>query len=586
LRPFYIGALIRCYGIPAFQFSFLWDCIYRAEKFLFMGYNCQGEFMDTLFGIVGIQGSIFEKVREGNGIWQFILSGVILVIGFILLEILWRYVNRTIGNLFIKKKNERIGLYLSGFIPSFRLGFAVLVLRVAETPITLPPQLLVLIHVLEMFLLAIAFLFLLFHLIRMLDLLGLALPTFLERESAQQNLKKLKSFLRIMAMLFVAFAFMYTQKTFFPEWLWHLAWWRYALIVIVIGILFAGGRLIGAFFSSMADALREDEERTRMRLVLEAALFPIYTLLAAIAVYAARDILTLPDTLDRFLGVVVNVLGVLVVVFFAYRLLNVIEYELNRYAEREDTKLDKNIAHLIRMVARIVVIIFGVIYLLQAITGKPMNTLLAGLGIGGLAVALAAQDTLKNLFGSFMIMIDKPFIVGDRVVVEGYDGFVEDIGFRSTRIRTFLGHLIAIPNEKMASANVENVRERPSIRRLTDITITYDTPPDKVERALSIIKGILDNHEGMHPDYPPRVYFSEFNDTSLNIMMIYWYFPPDYWNYMDFSEGVNMKIMRAFEAEGIEFAFPTTTTYLAQDDRRPLSINISGDVRKEEKKTK
>jgi MscS family membrane protein len=89
----------------------------------------------------------------------------------------------------------------------------------------------------------------------------------------------------------------------------------------------------------------------------------------------------------------------------------------------------------------------------------------------------------------------------------------------------------------------------------------------------------------MHPDYPPRVYFSEFNDTSLNIMIIYWYFPPDYWNFMDFSERVNMKIMRAFEAEGIEFAFPTTTTYLAQDDRRPLSINISGEVRKEEKKS-
>jgi len=542
------------------------------------------DFMDTLFGIVGIQGSTFETVREGNEIWQFILSIAILVIGFIFLEMLWRYVNQWVSNLFARKKNERIGLYLSGFIPFLRLGFAVLVLRVAEIPITLPPQLLILIHGFELFLLAIAFIFLLFHLIKMLDLLGLALPALLERKSAAQNLNKMKSFFRIMAMLFVAISFMYTQKTFFPEWLWQLAWWRYVLIVIVIGVLFAGGRLIGAFFSSMSDVLREDEDRTRMRLVLEASLFPIYILLAAIALYAIRVILALPDAVDRFLGAAVNVLGVLVVVFFAYRLLNVIEYELNRYAERDDTKLDKNIARLIRMIARIVVIVFGVIYLLQAITGKPMNTLLAGLGIGGLAVALAAQDTLKNLFGSFMIMIDKPFIVGDRVMVEGYDGFVEDIGFRSTRIRTFPGHLIAIPNEKMASANVENVRERPSIRRLTNITITYDTPPAKVERALSIIKQILDNHEGMHPDYPPRVYFSEFNDTSLNLMMIYWYFPPDYWKYMDFSEGVNIKIMRAFEAEGIEFAFPTTTTYLAQDDRRSLSINISEDVEKEKKK--
>ena len=79
----------------------------------------------------------------------------------------------------------------------------------------------------------------------------------------------------------------------------------------------------------------------------------------------------------------------------------------------------------------------------------------------------------------------------------------------------------------------------------------------------------------MHPDYPPRVYFNEFNDTSLNIVMIYWYHPPNYWDFMEFSERVNLKIMRAFEAEGIEFAFPTTTTYLAQDDRRPLTINVS-----------
>jgi MscS family membrane protein len=176
-----------------------------------------------------------------------------------------------------------------------------------------------------------------------------------------------------------------------------------------------------------------------------------------------------------------------------------------------------------------------------------------------------------------MIMVDKPFVVGDRVVVEGVDGPVEDIGFRSTRIRSLTGHLVAVPNEKMARINIENIGRRPSIRRLTNITITYDTPPEKVERALTIVRKILENHEGMDPDFPPRVYFNEFNDSSLNIMMIYWYFPPNYWDFLALNERVNLQIMRAFEAEGIEFAFPTTTTYLAQDDRRPLDITISSD---------
>jgi MscS family membrane protein len=174
-------------------------------------------------------------------------------------------------------------------------------------------------------------------------------------------------------------------------------------------------------------------------------------------------------------------------------------------------------------------------------------------------------------------MLDKPFLVGDRVVVDGVDGPVEDIGFRSTRIRTLTGHLVAVPNEKMASINIENIGRRPSIRRLTNITITYDTPPEKVERALAIIREVLNNHEGMDPEFPPRVYFDEFNDASLNIVMIYWYFPPNYWDFLAFSERVNLKIMRAFEAEGIEFAFPTTTTYLAQDDRRPLNVTIASE---------
>jgi MscS family membrane protein len=144
-------------------------------------------------------------------------------------------------------------------------------------------------------------------------------------------------------------------------------------------------------------------------------------------------------------------------------------------------------------------------------------------------------------------------------------------------VRTLTGHLVTIPNEKVASESVENIGRRPSIRRLANITITYDTPPDKMERALNLIREILDNHEGMQPDFPPRVFFNEFNDTSLNIIMLYWYHPPDWAAYMAFSERVNLQIMRAFEKEGIEFAFPTTTNYLAHDSRRPLHIRISGE---------
>jgi MscS family membrane protein len=228
----------------------------------------------------------------------------------------------------------------------------------------------------------------------------------------------------------------------------------------------------------------------------------------------------------------------------------------------------------VRKIAKGVVVLFAALLWLDNI-GFNVSTLLAGLGVGGIAVALAAQDTLKNFFGSVMILLDKPFSVGQRVTVKGHDGTVEEIGLRSTRIRLLTGHQTTVPNEQMANLDIENIGRRPHIRRLTNITITYDTPPEKIEKAVNIIETILDNHEGMKPDFPPRVYFNEFNSDSLNILVLYWYHPPDYWSFLAFSQGVNLQIMREFEKEGIQFAFPTSTTYLTQDDDQPLHISLA-----------
>lgn len=521
--------------------------------------------------------SQLEKVSTGNEVWQFTISLAIIFVGFLFLELLTRYTNRRMEAVLKQKGFDRWVPYLWGFLPSLRLLFAALLLRVAEAPLHLPQQLVVLLHGLEGFLFALALIFLFFQIVRLMDLLFLALPSSVRSSIPEGPLVHLKSFLRIIAVILAAVIFVYTQRAFLPEWLWTSPLWRYLAVLVALVILFIGGKLLVSFMSTMNAALRDTEEKARLRLVLQATLWPIRILLFAIGIYAVKELLVMPATAERIAGGAVNIFSAVVVVLFAYRLLDVLEHELTKFAKREDNKLDLNFVKLIRVITSVLVVVFGGIYILQAITGKPLNALLAGLGIGGLAVALAAQDTLKNFFGSIMIMMDKPFVVGDRVVVDGVDGPVQDIGFRSTRIRTLTGHLVAVPNEKMARINIENIGRRPSIRRLTNITITYDTPREKVERALTIIREILNNHEGMDPEFPPRVYFNEFNDASLNLMMIYWYFPPNYWDFLDFNERVNLQIMKAFEAEGIEFAFPTTTTYLAQDDRRPLDITISSD---------
>ena len=157
-------------------------------------------------------------------------------------------------------------------------------------------------------------------------------------------------------------------------------------------------------------------------------------------------------------------------------------------------------------------------------------------------------------------------------MVDGHDGPVEEVGLRSTKIRTLEGHLVTVPNGQLANRTIQNIGQRPHIRRIANLTITYDTLPEKIERAIEIVKELLDNHEGMHEDFPPRVFFNELNADSLNIMAIYWYHPPNYWDYMAFTERFNQEVFRRFNEEGIDFAFPTQTLYLAGDPSRPLNV--------------
>ncbi len=229
----------------------------------------------------------------------------------------------------------------------------------------------------------------------------------------------------------------------------------------------------------------------------------------------------------------------------------------------------------IKTAVKTAIIIIGIVLWLDNI-GYNVGTLLAGLGVGGIAVALAAQDTLRNFIGSIIVFLDRPFQLGQRIVIKGHDGVVEQIGLRSTRIRLLTGHLTTIPNEQMAGSDIENIGHRPHIRRQTNIALPYDTPLGKVRKAVDIIRTILDNHEGMDPEFPPRVYFNEFNPASINILILYWYHPPAYWDFLELNQRVNMQIMEEFEKEGIRFALPASTTYLSQVTGQPLQVNLGG----------
>ncbi|MCK4277184.1 MAG: mechanosensitive ion channel family protein, partial [Phycisphaerae bacterium] len=195
-----------------------------------------------------------------------------------------------------------------------------------------------------------------------------------------------------------------------------------------------------------------------------------------------------------------------------------------------------------------------------------IGPMLAGLGVGALAFAFAAKDLLANLFGAVVLFSDRPFHLGDRIKIGGYQGYVEEVGFRATRVRTLEGHLLTVPNALLASETIENVSARPYIKRVLNVTVTYNTPPGKLHRGIEIIKEMCEaRKEHFHPESPYRVFFSDFNADSLNIIVYYWFVPPDWWEYNEFNHEFNMELLRRYNEEGIEFAFPTQTLYVKPD---------------------
>lgn len=350
--------------------------------------------------------------------------------------------------------------------------------------------------------------------------------------------------------------------------------WKILIFFGVILCSLIAGRL-ARFFMERSAAQAREKKKELTGLLLAALSRPVVMAAFTLGWWLGIAALTgLSPALRSMAESVGYVLNAIAIGYALYSLVDIVDYYLLGLARRTESKVDDVLAPLVGKSIRITVFVLVLLNVIQQISGKSIATILAGLGVGGLAIALAGQDTIKNFFGSLVILWDKPFEIGERIVVDKYDGPVESIGFRSTRIRTLEGDQVTVPNSEMVNKTVQNIGRRPHIRRLANITVTYDTPPEKVQRALDIIKEILNNHEGMKPEFPPRVYFNNFNDSSLNIIMIYWYHPPDYWKYMQFSELVNQQILKRFNAEGIDFAFPTQTIYLANDNKRQLALNL------------
>ncbi len=358
--------------------------------------------------------------------------------------------------------------------------------------------------------------------------------------------------------------------------------WRILALFVVILITLLLGRIARFFLERFGEKF-EAQERPIAAITLRALGRGVVFLFASVGIVLALPILELKSKMADVSNTVSALLLTIGVGYFLYWLAEIPGAFLSKIKAETESKLDAMMVPILRKSLRVTIVILVLVQIAQILSDKPITSIIAGLGIGGLAIALAAQDSIKNFFGSIVLFVDKPFEVGDRVVIDGHDGPIEEVGLRSTKIRTLDGHLVTVPNGELANKTIQNIGKRPYIRRVVNVTITYDTPPTKINKALEILKELLDHHEGMHEDLPPRVFFNDFNADSLNILFIYWYHPPNYWDYMAFTEQLNKEVFRRFNEEGIDFAFPTQTLFLAGDSKRPLILGAETEKKGESK---
>ena len=276
-----------------------------------------------------------------------------------------------------------------------------------------------------------------------------------------------------------------------------------------------------------------------------------------LAFYFAAKFLTL--------GVLtVKIINGILVVWVVYQAIVgiqiLISYILNKKFAKEDDKSAKAAVGYVNMIAKFLLWAVGLLLILSNL-GIDVTSLIAGLGIGGIAIAFALQNILSDLFSSFAIYFDKPFVIGDFIIAGEHSGVVEKIGIKTTRIRALQGEEIVISNNELTGARIQNFKKMEKRRIVSSFGVLYETPLEKVKNIKQIVKNIFDTLENAELS---RIHFKELGDFSLNFEIVYSVISGDYAMYMDTLEKFNLSLMEAFEKEGIEFAYPTQKLFVAK----------------------
>lgn len=278
-----------------------------------------------------------------------------------------------------------------------------------------------------------------------------------------------------------------------------------------------------------------------------------------ISLYAASRVLYLSDSLGtalRFIGVIVVVAQTAVWGTVVINTL-VTRHMARRVEEDAATATTINaLGFVVRLAFYSILVLMGLDNL-----GFDVTALIAGLGIGGIAVALALQNVLGDLFASLSIVLDRPFVIGDFIIVDDLAGTVEYVGLKTTRVKSLSGEQLVFANSDLLGARVRNFKRMYERRIVFGLGVTYDTPRAKLEQIPQMIREAVERQQDTRFD---RAHFKEYGDFSLNFEVVYFVLVPEYNTYMDVQQAINFDIHRAFESAGIEFAYPTQTIIMAR----------------------
>ena len=329
-----------------------------------------------------------------------------------------------------------------------------------------------------------------------------------------------------------------------------------------IGLFLAGIFISLILRKLVASILRKPKDKIEnfLTVLLHGLSSPLAFLVVFTGFYFSVLVLNLHGTVNHIALNIIQLLLTITVIRVLYVVTDDVAIQMKDLAGETESRLDDQLIPVLRKLVKVLIAAVGIVFFMQ-LKGYPVTGIITGLGIGGLAFAFAAQDSIAGIFASVALFLDKPFMVGDFVEVGSVSGTVEEVGLRSTRIRTLGKTLVTIPNKEIVDSTIDNLSKRPMRRCQISLGVTYSATAEQMAALVTGLRAMLVEDE-MAVHTGSNVHFTTFGDSSLNIEMLFFIKTADYSEFLQARQEINIKIRHIVQELGMDFAFPSTTVYL------------------------